>query len=447
MSLLAIVDFGNNLLLFSQKLLFIREDNDGLRSGSGKVETLATCSPQPAQAPPCRLYFVDLQNIMSCLQTPKLSNPQPRAMPEPAVATPRSSVLFSSDDQSVVLIDIPRSLEEAQVPTGHAPSRRIYSGPPPSAPLLTPEPKPRRHDPDGRGGGAGAAHAPSEQSPAAQLADLMTAAAVERALQMIREHHSGPVHLPRVAGPAGEIAQEQDPAEVERADASSSTTLMPPDARYIHGTIQETRQVLLDSAPQFNLIVLDPPWPNRSARRRRQGDRYATAATMPQVQDLLAAVPVPAHLAKDGLVAVWITNKTRAAELLTAPTTGLFAAWGLELAAEWTWLKVATSGEPLYDVESQWRKPWERLLIAKRRGAKTPPGLAPKVLVACPDVHSRKPSLRGLFEGVLGRGYVGLEVFARNLTAGWWSWGDQVLQFQDASYWEPLAGQEEKKEA
>ncbi|UNI13472.1 hypothetical protein JDV02_000215 [Purpureocillium takamizusanense] len=380
-------------------------------------------------------------------------------MPQPALAAPSSSVLFASKDRSVVLVDIPRSLEEGQVPPGHAPTRRVYSGPPPPAPLPTPEPsRHRRHGSDGRGrgrGAGGAAHVPSEQSPAAQLADLMTAAAVESALRLIREHHHGPFHLPRLAAsPAGDAAQQQrdpvvelDPKPAETSSSpspSSSTTLVPPGARYIHGMIQASRQLLLDTAPQFQLIVLDPPWPNRSARRRRnQGDRYATAATMPQARDLLAAVPVAAHLAPDGLVAVWITNKARAAELLTAPATGLFAAWGLEPAVEWTWLKVAASGEPLYPVDSQWRKPWERLLVAKRRGARTPPGLAPKVLVACPDVHSRKPSLRCLFEDVLGRDYVGLEVFARNLTAGWWSWGDQVLQFQDATYWEPVTGQEQ----
>ena len=31
--------------------------------------------------------------------------------------------------------------------------------------------------------------------------------------------------------------------------------------------------------------------------------------------------------------------------------------------------------------------------------------------------------------------YLALEIFARNLTAGWWSWGDEVLEYQKKKYW------------
>jgi N6-adenosine-specific RNA methylase IME4 len=50
-------------------------------------------------------------------------------------------------------------------------------------------------------------------------------------------------------------------------------------------------------------------------------------------------------------------------------------------------------------------------------------------------VHSRKPNLRGLFEELLPERYEALEVFARNLTAGWWAWGDEVLLFQKRECW------------
>ena len=70
-----------------------------------------------------------------------------------------------------------------------------------------------------------------------------------------------------------------------------------------------------------------------------------------------------------------------------------------------------------------------------------------KVIVAVPDVHSRKPNLRGVFEdaGLVpkGGGYEAMEVFARNLTAGWWGWGDEVLLFQRRECW---VDEEEEKE-
>jgi N6-adenosine-specific RNA methylase IME4 len=152
---------------------------------------------------------------------------------------------------------------------------------------------------------------------------------------------------------------------------------------------------------------------------------------------------VASRLAPGGLVAVWVTNAARFADLLTRPRDGVFnSEWDVEMVGEWTWLKVTTAGEPVVGVESKWRKPWERLLIARKRGGPGMEGVRMgavqgKVIVSVPDVHSRKPNLRGLFEGlrVLPERYEALEVFARNLTAGWWAWGDEVLLFQRRECW------------
>ncbi|KAG8425041.1 hypothetical protein J3458_001784 [Metarhizium acridum] len=350
-------------------------------------------------------------------------------------AATASSVLFQSNDKSVVLLDIPRSLEEAQVLPGCPLLRRVYSDAPPTQPFPTPDPKRSRRSrrrTGRRGGcdhasgiGGGAAHDWPAQPPATQIADLMTAATVQSALQVICDGYNGPFHLPR----------KQIPVDIEDANAPSPLPVQ--DARPLDGSIRGLRQVFADTAPVFKLVVLDPPWPNRSARRR--SNKYATATNLDEIRDLLTSIPVSAHVASDGLVAVWITNKASIPELLTSPT-GVFASWGVELVAEWTWLKITATGEPLYDVGSVWRKPWEKILIAKPIGAPAPPGLKAKVIVAAPDVHSRKPNLRLLFQDVLGRqDYAGLEIFARNLTAGWWSWGDQVLHFQGQRYWEQLS--------
>ncbi|KAK5987926.1 hypothetical protein PT974_12062 [Cladobotryum mycophilum] len=319
-----------------------------------------------------------------------------------------SSILFQSPDSSVLLLDIPRSLEEAQVLPGQPPRARIYSDAPPAEPFRLPEPK------------DGASTDWPPPSPAAQVADLMASAAAQNALDQLSHGYSGPFCLPRFSPPDSGAASPEEPVKI------------PHGAEYLNGSIQEMRQTFLDKAPQFRLIVLDPPWPNRSARRRT--DSYNTVANLIEMRQLLSNIPIPSHLADDGLVAMWITNKPSILEFLTSPT-GLFASWGLELVTEWTWLKIIVSGEPLFDMESQWRKPWERLLIARRVGSRTP--LTPKsqVIVAVPDTHSRKPNLRGLFQDILGEGYPALEVFARTLTAGWWSWGNEVLRFQGPQHW------------
>ncbi|KAK0643595.1 MT-A70 family [Cercophora newfieldiana] len=335
-----------------------------------------------------------------------------------------SSILFQNASKTVVLLDLPRSLEEAQVPSHRLTNadppnlKRLVSAVPPTTPFNTPEPK--------------SGFAVSTSSPASQVAGLMTLAAAEAALAEIQNSHTGPWCLPRIysRGPS------PPPATDNNINTDPSPFLIPEDSHYLHGTISAQRETFLSSAfPSFNLILLDPPWPNRSAKRKRGG--YHPVRDFESIRDLLSLIPVASHLAVDGLVGVWVTNSPQSADLLTAPQGGLFAQWDVELVGEWVWLKVTTEGEPIVSLDSAWRKPWERLLIGRKRGGKGGRSLPGTVIVTVPDVHSRKPNLRRLFEedGLVPTGYRALEVFARNLTAGWWSLGDEVLLFQHRDHW------------
>ncbi|ROT40660.1 MT-A70 family [Sodiomyces alkalinus F11] len=326
----------------------------------------------------------------------------------PQATRDESCILFHDESKSVILLDIPRSLEEAQVLSDQTPPRRLLSAEPISTPFLVPEPRDaeiRQH----------------AQSPSTLLADLMTRSTVRRALETLNSSYTGPFCLPR------RTTERKQP----ESHGESASHWFPEGAKYVHGTIEEKREEFLSKAPVFDLIILDPPWPNRSAKRKRGG--YPTTRGVDDTRRLLSQIPVGSHLAPDGLVAVWVTNKPSLMELLTAPTNGILAEWGLEVAVEWTWLKVTAAGEPLYDLESTWRKPWERLIVARRVGSSVK--VPQRVVVAVPDMHSRKPNLRRLFDDVLGPGFRGLEVFARNLTAGWWSWGDSVLESQKRDCW------------
>ncbi|KAK4150923.1 MT-A70-domain-containing protein [Chaetomidium leptoderma] len=381
-----------------------------------------------------------------------------------------SSILWQNDKKTVVLLDLPRSIEEAQVPSseltttdGKPPNklRRLITALPPAFPFPTPEPK--------KAGGS----EPPAASPSAQVAELMTRATVESALEEIRKSYDGPWCLPRITSPPNpNLAPPPPPPESSPSSSgtspSPSSSLLhhqhhhiPPSSHPLQGKISST---LLSTAPppdnqkQFNLIILDPPWPNRSAKRKRGAHAYQPAADLASVRALLGQIPVASLLAPGGLVAVWVTNAARFAELLLTSSTSSFSSssgnnktrgggggggvfgelWDVELVGEWTWLKVTTAGEPVVGVGSAWRKPWERLLIARRRGAGGGGGggsVGGKVIVSVPDVHSRKPNLRGLFEELLPDKYEAMEVFARNLTAGWWAWGDEVLLFQRRECW------------
>jgi N6-adenosine-specific RNA methylase IME4 len=308
-----------------------------------------------------------------------------------------SSILFQNDSKTVVLLDLPRSLEEAQVPSHRLTNadppklKRLVSAQPPATPFPTPEPK--------RG------ISPPTASVSAQVADLMTRAAAESAISEISQSYNGPWLLPRL------YSQDSHPDD--------PTFPAPPavDA----GVRDDSSLIIPDAACHL--------------QRKRGG--YHPVRDMDSVQSLLSLIPVGSHLAVDGLLVVWVTNSPSATDVLTSPHNGLFAQWDVELVGEWMWLKVTTEGEPLFALDSSWRKPWERLLIARKRGGLGGPSIANKVIIAVPDVHSRKPNLRHLFEdsGLLPEGYLALEVFARNLTAGWWSWGEEVLLFQHRKHW------------
>jgi N6-adenosine-specific RNA methylase IME4 len=126
----------------------------------------------------------------------------------------------------------------------------------------------------------------------------------------------------------------------------------------------------------------------------------------------------------------------------------IFDSWGVDLLEEWIWLKITDQGEPMYPINGLWRKPYEILLVGKQRDLtsnfecsdtekdRTEP--TRRLIVGAADHHSMKPSLKALMERTLlqnVREYRALEVFARNLTAGWTAWGDEVIKFNWEGHW------------
>lgn len=208
---------------------------------------------------------------------------------------------------------------------------------------------------------------------------------------------------------------------------------------------------------EFDMITLDPPWPNRSVKR---GSSYATTDDLGDMRELLLGLELPALMSKECMIGMWITNKPAIRELVLGKE-GVFACWDVELVEEWVWLKVTAKGEPVLPLDAAWRKPYEVLLLGRRRhrtapitpiartntegsvdGAERPEEESVEVkrraLISVPDLHSRKPCLKAFlysFRGLADDARV-LEVFARNLVAGWWSWGNECIKFNWEGYWQ-----------
>lgn len=209
---------------------------------------------------------------------------------------------------------------------------------------------------------------------------------------------------------------------------------------------------------------------------------------IPPILSKLTHPSLPIHLLEpNGYIGVWVTNKPAFRTLLLGED-GLFDHWDVELVEEWIWVKVTTNGEPISDIEGTWRKPWEVLLVGRKKNQKSEVGsnvrsvqeasrkkeddrkpeikdeekgedrennggeedrnkhTPRRIITGVSDLHSRKPNLRYLFGQMIGReSYSGLEVFARSLTAGWWGWGDEVGKFQMDEEWTEESEREQCK--
>lgn len=190
---------------------------------------------------------------------------------------------------------------------------------------------------------------------------------------------------------------------------------------------------------RFDLILLDPPWPNRSARRKTP---YRTYRTVNDTIHTLQTLQMSDHVKPGGYIALWTTNRPT----IRCAALSLLDSCNADLIEEWIWLKTTSAGEPILPVDGVWRKPYEVLLVGRARRSSTDPesagarlgGVTRRVLLGVPDKHSRKPCLKGLFARVLlgGVGGVrGVELFARYLVEGWLSVGAEAMRYNFDGHW------------
>ncbi|XP_057814942.2 methyltransferase-like protein 2 isoform X2 [Cryptomeria japonica] len=207
----------------------------------------------------------------------------------------------------------------------------------------------------------------------------------------------------------------------------SSCYILPRRSSFLMSDINQIRR-LIPACPhdRFNLILVDPPWENKSVHRR------SIYPTLPN--RYLFSIPIRQLAHPEGaLVALWVTNREK---LRTFVEEELFPAWGITYAASLYWLKVREDGHMISELDLAHHKPYECILVGyiHKQGndvghkliAKMPPDK--HVVISVPGDHSRKPPI-GRPKPVRG-----LELFARELSAGWTSWGNEPLFFQQSRY-------------
>ncbi|KAK4352011.1 hypothetical protein RND71_027529 [Anisodus tanguticus] len=189
-----------------------------------------------------------------------------------------------------------------------------------------------------------------------------------------------------------------------------------------------------DSDCGFNLIVIDPPWENGSAHQKL---RYPT---LPNRYFLSLPVKQLCHTS-GALVALWVTNREK---LRGFVENDLFPKWGVTYAASFYWLKVKANGMMTGELDLFHHRPYECLLLGYCDGKDTHSrnltrlNLIPdnQVVISFPGDYSRKPPIGDLLLDYVpgSRPARCIELFAREMIAGWSSWGNEPLHFQDSRY-------------
>ncbi|KAL0261129.1 hypothetical protein SLS55_004825 [Diplodia seriata] len=225
---------------------------------------------------------------------------------------------------------------------------------------------------------------------------------------------------------------------------------IPPAASFILGNcndgqdLAEAAQHMQEEHNQpnaFNIIIMDPPWPNASAQAT---GFYETVREVWQMDSMFEGMNLEARIAPGGFIGVWITNSRKVRDYVLGPK-GLFAIWGVAFVEEWIWMKTTVDGTPVLDPGSTWRKPWECFLLGQapdNPNVRRPPvGNGPvkrRVIVAVPDRHSQKPCLKPIIEKVWRKAegqYTALEIFGRVSVAGWMTWGNEAIKYNWDRYW------------
>ncbi|KAF3334133.1 methyltransferase-like protein 2 isoform X2 [Carex littledalei] len=228
------------------------------------------------------------------------------------------------------------------------------------------------------------------------------------------------------------ISVESD-GDVE-AEFQNSTYILPQRSFFLMSDLRHVRKLIPENSTEgFNFIVIDPPWENGSARQK------AMYPTLPNRHFMYLPVKELAH--SDGaLVALWMTNRQKLQDFVEKD---LLPAWGMSHVTPFYWLKVKPDGSLIGDLDLFHHRPYECLLLGyvnvdlNSECMKTIDSLKEsRVIISVPGAYSRKPPLEKLLsEYIPGqRPSRCIELFGRELAAGWTSWGNEPLHFQDSRY-------------
>ncbi|XP_046336445.2 N(6)-adenine-specific methyltransferase METTL4-like isoform X1 [Haliotis rufescens] len=140
--------------------------------------------------------------------------------------------------------------------------------------------------------------------------------------------------------------------------------LIPPRSSFVMSDFNQLLQNsnTLQVPGGYDLIVVDPPWQNKSVKRKRS---YYSLE-----EESLLRLPVADLASPSCLIVTWVTNKPR---LTSFVQDQLLPHWGVQQVMQWHWVKVTVDGTMVCDIASPTKKPYETLLLGRlvRKGGET----------------------------------------------------------------------------
>uniref|UniRef100_A0A2N9H4F4 Methyltransferase-like protein 2 n=1 Tax=Fagus sylvatica TaxID=28930 RepID=A0A2N9H4F4_FAGSY len=178
------------------------------------------------------------------------------------------------------------------------------------------------------------------------------------------------------------------------AEFLNSQYVIPRESSFYMSDLGQIHNLIpVDSGCGFNLIVIDPPWENGSARQK---SRYPTLPN-----NYFLSLPIKQLTHTDGaLVALWVTNREKLRGFVEKE---LFPAWGVRYVASSYWLKVKADGSLINDLDLFHHRPYECLLLGQchreamdsKCQSESKPVQDNQIIISIPGDYSRKPPVGG----------------------------------------------------
>lgn len=175
----------------------------------------------------------------------------------------------------------------------------------------------------------------------------------------------------------------------------NSEYLIPPRCTFYNNDIRGINK-FFDMNQSFDLVVIDPPWWNKSVRRIKRTSKISGYNMM--TNNEICDIPIEKLINHNSIVIIWCTN----AESNQNDVTNLFIPkWNLKLVALIPWLKITKSAEPVTNFQiNGCKQPYEKVYIAcheRREGVNMENIENLKLIVSVPSlIHSHKPCLLGM---------------------------------------------------